>query len=181
MAQLVRKIAMPFAALPRAGSTISAVGMAGPSPSEATKAASWLICSCVNWTGLTSICGPFICAGMRPVPTWKSTAAAPTPISDGPLAVPAAEGPWHVAQLAWNSFSPVAMSVASAFTGAAPADVGASTAYSPPVSSSASRSSTIGARRSCLRAASAFTDRSSSRTLGDGVQLWRATRPAAAT
>ena len=43
---------------------------------------------------------------MRPVPTWKSTAAAPTPMRLGPDVVPAAAMPWHVAQLAANSFWP---------------------------------------------------------------------------
>lgn len=44
--------------------------------------------------------------GMRPVPTWKSTEAAPTPMSDGALSVPAASRPWQVAQFAAKSFEP---------------------------------------------------------------------------
>jgi len=42
--------------------------------------------------------------GMRPVPTWKSTEAAPTPIRLGPLSVPAALRPWQVAQFEAKSF-----------------------------------------------------------------------------
>ena len=167
-AQLVRNRAIPEAGSPRAGSTISSVGTDGPGPSAATKAASWLICSSVNWTGLACAWGPFIAIGMRPVPTWKSTAAAPTPIRDGAFSVPDAAGPWQVEQLAWNSFSPVATSSAVAVFVAASADEGATTAYTAPTSSSASSRSSAGARRSCLRAASAFTDRSSSRMVGMG-------------
>ena len=47
---------------------------------------------------------------MRPVETCKSTAAAPTPTSEGAASVPSAAGPWQVAQFAWNSFCPVSMS-----------------------------------------------------------------------
>ena len=36
--------------------------------------------------------------GMRPVPTWKSTAAAPTPIRDGAIDPPSALRPWHEEQ-----------------------------------------------------------------------------------
>ncbi len=43
---------------------------------------------------------------MRPVPTWKSTEAAPTPISDGPSPVPCADRPWQVAQFEAKSFWP---------------------------------------------------------------------------
>ena len=32
---------------------------------------------------------------MRPVATWKSTDAAPTPISEGAIAAPSALIPWH--------------------------------------------------------------------------------------
>ena len=44
--------------------------------------------------------------GIRPVPTWKSTAAAPTPARLGPALLPWACRPWHVAQLARKSFLP---------------------------------------------------------------------------
>ena len=64
--------------------------------------------------------------GMRPVDTWKSTDAAPTPTSEGAVAVPSAFGPWHVAQLAWNSFWPVSMS--SVLAVSALAEVGAKAA-----------------------------------------------------
>src|SRR3712207_2740351 len=169
IAQLVRKICMPLAASPCAGSMASSEGMAGPGPSEATYAASWATCSSVNCGGLASACGPLFSMGMRPVPTWKSTEAAPTPISDGASCVPSAFMPWHVAQFALNRSEPVSMSLSLA--SAAPAGLGASAAYRPPVTSRASRSSTAGADRWCLRAASAFTDGSSSRESGcwDGL------------
>jgi len=101
---------MPLEASPRAGSTCSSVGIAGPAPSEATYPASAAVCSSSNCAGLTRACGPLICIGIRPVDTWKSTAAAPTPTRDGTPLVPCAFAPWHVAQLAWNSFLPVSMS-----------------------------------------------------------------------
>ena len=171
---------MPLAGSPRLGSTCSAVGMAGPAPSDATYAASWLICSCVELDRLD--------LRLRAAHLRRHATGADLEVDRrgahaderrGARRCRRAEGPWHVAQLAWNSFSPVAMSLALAFTGVASADVGASTAYRPPVSSSASRSSTIGARRSCLRAASAFTDRSSSRTWGMWASERRAAAPAA--
>src|SRR5699024_7817459 len=95
---------------PRAGSTCSAVGVAGPGPKEATYAA-----SCFVWVGficggLASACGAVDCIGIRPVPTWKLTDAAPTPMSDGTLSVPDASLPWQVEQFARKSFCPSAMS-----------------------------------------------------------------------
>ena len=36
--------------------------------------------------------------GMRPVPTWKSTEAAPTPISEGAISAPSAFNPWQEEQ-----------------------------------------------------------------------------------
>ena len=38
---------------------------------------------------------------MRPVPIWKSTEAAPTPISVGPAVVPSPFRPWHDEQF-WS-------------------------------------------------------------------------------
>ncbi len=61
--------------------------------------------------GLRSFSAPISLAGMRPVDIWKSTAAAPAPISDGAWLVPCAPMPWHVAQLWMNSDLPFAMSV----------------------------------------------------------------------
>ena len=86
------------------------MGIAGPAPSEATYADRAAVCSSSNCGGFASACGPFICIGMRPVDTWKSTEAAPTPTREGTPSLPSAFGPWHVAQLAWNSFLPVSMS-----------------------------------------------------------------------
>ena len=62
----------------------SAVGMAGPAPSVATYAASALISSGVYCGSRRTACAPGWASGIRPVPTWKLTAAAPTPMRDGP-------------------------------------------------------------------------------------------------
>ena len=59
--------------------------MAGPGPSEATYAARAAVSSSLKTTVLRGACAPGLAIGMRPVPTWKSTAAAPTPTSDGPI------------------------------------------------------------------------------------------------
>ncbi len=80
--------------------------MAGPGASEATYAARSAMSCSVNSTGFIGACGAVFCSGIRPVPTWKSTAAAPTPIRLGPASRPWAFSPWQVAQLAWNSFLP---------------------------------------------------------------------------
>ncbi len=63
----------------------------------------------VNVTGLRGISGPMSLAGIRPVLTWKSTAAAPTPTRLGATDVPWASMPWHVAQVTVNSSLPWAM------------------------------------------------------------------------
>ena len=61
-------------------------------------------------------CAPEFSIGMRPVPTWKSTAAAPTPMSEGPRVLPSestrpsALVPWQVAQFARNSDLPASTS-----------------------------------------------------------------------
>ena len=53
---------------------------------------------------------PGSAAGIRPVPTWKSTAAAPTPIRRRARScVPWALRPWQVAQLARKSFLPLSI------------------------------------------------------------------------
>ena len=58
-------------------------------------------------SGLLGACGPICWAGMRPVPTWKSTAASPTPISDGPEpCTPWPCIPWQEEQEDWKSFLP---------------------------------------------------------------------------
>ena len=54
----------------------------------ATYAASARISSSVNWLGFVAACGPGWAIGIRPVATWNSTAAAPTPTSGGPWIVP---------------------------------------------------------------------------------------------
>src|SRR5690606_8847851 len=108
--------------------------------------------------------GPLICMGIRPVLTWKSTAAAPTPISEGASSRPSADGPWQVAQFAWNRARPAAMTSSSGAS--APTEDGARAADSPPVTSMASSRRTSGASRWFLRAAMAFTGRTSSRWCG---------------
>src|SRR5690242_16819716 len=50
---------------------------------------------------------------MRPAETRKSTAAAPTPISDGARLPPWALSPWQLAQLLVNSARPAATSALS--------------------------------------------------------------------
>ena len=86
--------------------------------------------------------------GIRPVPTWKSTAAAPTPTRDGPywppfaVLTPSAFLPWQEAQPTRNSALPLATMSSSALLVWAVAGVRA--AYIPPVSSSP-RSRTSGA------------------------------------
>ncbi len=57
--------------------------------------------------------------GIRPVPTWKSTAAAPTPTSDGPsclprlVVTPSPFMPWQEEQPTRNRALPLATSLAS--------------------------------------------------------------------
>jgi hypothetical protein len=43
---------------------------------------------------------------MRPVPTWKSTEAAPTPIKEGAISEPSAFKPWHEEQPFRNNCLP---------------------------------------------------------------------------
>ena len=65
------------------------VGIAGPGPSEATYAASGRdLVGRVDDASCCGACAPGWAIGIRPVPTWKSTAAAPTPTSEGPSWLP---------------------------------------------------------------------------------------------
>src|SRR5689334_9534047 len=74
---------------------------------------------------------------MRPLETWKYTAAPPTPISDGPWPVmPCRFAPWQVMQLTLNRFWPAAMSWALVVVSLAP-DEAAKAAYAPPIDTSA--------------------------------------------
>src|SRR3954452_25114909 len=83
---------------------------------------------------------------MRPVPTWKSTAAAPTPASGGPywvprfVTMPSPFFPWPDAHPTRNSSWPLATVDWAAGSDAAVA--GDRTAYRPPVTSSASSRTT---------------------------------------
>ena len=104
---------MPLAASPLAGSTASGAGMAGPGPRDATHAAICRICSSVKIGGFAGAWAPWFIRGMRPVLTWKSTAAAPTPMSEGAVpARPSALMPWQVAQFARNRSEPAVRSFA---------------------------------------------------------------------
>src|SRR3954470_8085125 len=125
MAQLTRKSSPPLAMLP-SPEVYCASGMAGPGDSEATYAASCLVSSSVNLLGLRMACTPGLDSGIRPVPTWKSTEAAPTPARLGPALPPWALAPWQVEQLARKSFLPAATS--SALATAACAGLGATKA-----------------------------------------------------
>src|SRR5215211_9407137 len=85
--QLVRNSSPPRArssSLRFSGLYSVSVGIAGPGQRLATYAASDAISSSLYRLGLTGACSPGRDIGIRPVDTWKSTAAAPTPISDGP-------------------------------------------------------------------------------------------------
>src|SRR4029450_8100944 len=108
MAQFVRKISPPRETSPPSGPTVPSVGTAGPAEGLAMYAESCRTSSSESLTGPCGACGPLCCSGMRPVPTWKSTDAAPTPMRDGALLRPSAVGPWHVAQLARNTLRPAA-------------------------------------------------------------------------
>ena len=75
---------------------------------------------------------PGCAIGIRPVPTWKSTAAAPTPTSDGPIwlpfsvLTPSPFWPWQNEQLTRNSSRPFA--IWSALEAVSSADAGEKTA-----------------------------------------------------
>ena len=69
---------------------------------------------------MRSACAPGCAIGIRPVPTWKSTAAAPTPIRGGPMTMPSRAWrwpspfwPWQKAQPTRNSSRPLATCSAS--------------------------------------------------------------------
>src|SRR6476620_7843070 len=87
-------------------------------------------------TFLRCACTPGRAIGIRPVPTWKSTAAAPTPASGGPYWVPCLVTmpspflPWQEAQPTRNSARPWSM-----VDWSAPLVAGERTAYRPPVTS----------------------------------------------
>ena len=93
------------------------------------------ICGWVNWTSFWGACTIGPDNGIRPVPTWKSTAAAPTPASAGPailspfpVARPSAFWPWHEAQLARKSWRPSSIDCAGRALVVASASFGATTA-----------------------------------------------------
>jgi hypothetical protein len=69
---------------------------------------------------------------MRPVPTWKSTDAAPTPMSVGASLVPSRLSPWQLAQLAAKSLEPSSTAASWLAEVSAVADV-VKSAYAPPV------------------------------------------------
>src|SRR6478735_4145740 len=167
MAQLTRNSSPPLAASPLVGSTASSEGTAGPGASDSMYAPSDSICASVNWgspPGAWTI-GPE--SGMRPVPTWKSTDAAPTPARAGPailsplpVARPSAFCPWHEAQLARKSCLPSSMDWAGSALVVASASLGAMAAYTAPVRNRPSISRMAIAAGCRRRAASEFTVRS---------------------
>src|SRR3954463_9964788 len=87
---------------------------------------------------------------MRPVCTWKYTAASPTPMSDGPRpSTPWRFEPWQVMQLCSYSCRPAASAADSLSSSAACA--GAKTEYVAPVSTRARRRpATLAMRRRCF-------------------------------
>jgi hypothetical protein len=95
---------------------------------------------------------------MRPVPTWKSTAAEPTPTREGPVLVPSPEVPWQVAQPTEYSFCPSWMARDCEEVSACALSAGANAAYSPPVAASAKSRTTTAASGWRRRAESFFTD-----------------------
>ncbi len=112
IAQLVRNSSLPSARRASSPTTwrYSSAGIAGPGPSEATYADRSATSCSENLTSLAGACGAVASIGIRPVPTWKSVAAAPTPIRLGPAEPPWPAGPWQVEQLAWKSRSPASAS-----------------------------------------------------------------------
>src|SRR3954452_20717726 len=83
-------------------------GTAGPGPSDWMKAPRALISDSLYTGRRAGACGPGAAIGIRPVPTWKSTAAAPTRTRDGPywlprlVRMPSAFLPWQDEQPTWN-------------------------------------------------------------------------------
>ena len=56
--------------------------------------------------GLRGASASISLSGIRPVLTWKSTAAAPTPMRLGPVSVPWAMYPWQLEQFCTNNCRP---------------------------------------------------------------------------
>src|SRR5215218_10434786 len=112
---------------------------------------SWSISSSEKTAGLSAACGPWRARGMRPVCTWKYTAASPTPMSDGPrLGTPSRFSPWQVMQLVSYSSRPAA-SAADGVSVSSAAWAGAKTEYRAPVSTRpVMRPATLASRRRCL-------------------------------
>ena len=50
---------------------------------------------------LATACSPITANGMRPVRSWKSAAAAPTPTNDGTWSDPVASSPWQDEHPVW--------------------------------------------------------------------------------
>ncbi len=84
--------------------------MAGPPASEEMYAAIAWVCATFSTRGLRAASASMSLSGIRPVLTWKSTAAAPTPIRLGPVPVPWAMKPWQLEQFCTNSCRPTAVS-----------------------------------------------------------------------
>jgi hypothetical protein len=67
----------------------------------------WRACSLVSSGSLRSFCASCRAAGIRPVLTWNSTAAEPTPMRLGPWSgTPCALRPWQVMHVVSNNCLP---------------------------------------------------------------------------
>ena len=83
--------------------TSAGVGIAGPPARDAMYAATSRVSVGFSWAGLLPFSAPISLAGIRPVLTWKSTAAEQTPIRLGAIPVtPCASRPWQVAHVSWK-------------------------------------------------------------------------------
>jgi hypothetical protein len=157
IAQLVRKISAPRETSAPSVLSMSSDGIDGPGARLAMYAETWRISSSLSFTWLSGACGPVACSGMRPVPTWKSTDAAPTPMRVGALLRPSALDPWQVAQLARKTLRP--SSTSSDTVCVASAREGSRVAYAAPVTTSPMSTRTAVASGWRRLAASAVTMR----------------------
>ena len=87
---------------------------------------------------------------MRPVPTWKSTDAAPTPIREGAMAPPSAFHPWQEEQPFRKICFPSSIAADRAKASADLFGVALATEKVVPIARSA-RTKSIGAAARCLR------------------------------
>src|SRR3984957_9810147 len=100
-------------------------------------------------------------AGIRPLDTWKYTAASPTPIRLGPRSgTPCRLAPWHVTHEVSKSCLPVRSSAEDDSSATATWGVGVNTAAIPPAAERATNSSIpADKRRRRRRRARSLSDR----------------------